>query len=122
VSIRFISIIYFLLIFLMSILPINGIDKLENVVVLSFRGDYWIHAIQFIPFLVVSRFLKINFATSFFWGLFCVASFEGIQWFLPYRSFNISDLVANFTGLVAGGVLIPFNGHFKLILKRFGVE
>ncbi|GAB2771840.1 hypothetical protein GCM10027275_13300 [Rhabdobacter roseus] len=122
---------YTALIFLLVTLPLNGKDQvfgtLNNNYVLSIRFDYFFHALLFIPWVVlggyaygVARKSPVNVWT---WGvgagLFAVAC-EYIQWILPYRTFNINDLVANSLGVVVGTGLYALMVRFeKRVVKTF---
>lgn len=97
-------------------------DKLENVLILSFRGDYIVHAIQFLPFLIILGFLNLSILNSIFLGLLFAVFLESIQWFLPYRSFNVNDLIANSVGVLAGVLLLPFDDYFRRILNRIKIN
>jgi len=90
-------------------LPLNeaGSDFLTNTYVVKIRLDYLGHIILFIPFLMLVKisyplpFLGMLLAGMVFAG-FC----EGVQYLLPYRSFNINDLLANMLGILVGIILI----------------
>jgi len=49
--------------------------------------------------------------------LFAVIS-EGIQLYLPYRSFNIMDVIFNVSGVVLGAICIPFIQRIKIVDSR----
>jgi VanZ family protein len=112
---------------LLAVLPINSPDsRLNNVFVLSIRLDYLAHFAIFIPWMIIVWFSTgVRFA-NFPWkaigwiaaGIGLGAISELVQYFLPYRSFNINDLVANTMGVALGSVVFFFrppalwnNGH-----------
>ncbi|MHC1703481.1 MAG: VanZ family protein [Tenuifilaceae bacterium] len=109
--------IYTLLIFVMAVITINSYEKsLNNTYVLSFRLDYLIHFVVFIPWMwLVWKAYDVNFRkdllqaiTWIFLGLIFAGLTEGIQYFIPYRAFNINDLLANSIGVLLGALLFIF--------------
>ncbi|MEW6135576.1 MAG: VanZ family protein [Bacteroidales bacterium] len=85
---------------LLAVLPLNT-SRVDNVWVLSWRGDYWIHMLQFIPCIpVFSKIGPLSVSLAFGVGLAIIT--EGVQWWLPYRAFNINDLMANGLGVILG--------------------
>jgi VanZ family protein len=87
------------------VLPLNSAQQLNDIMVLSFRGDYLLHAIVFMPWMY---FCLIYRHGVFLWmsiGLMFAACSEGLQYLLPYRAFNINDLVANMMGVLLGSLL-----------------
>jgi hypothetical protein len=90
--------LYVSLIVLLAVLPLNA-SRMDNVSVLSLRGDYWVHILQFIPSMPI--FLKRwQLAVSLIFSISLALITEGIQFWLPYRAFNINDLVANGLGIM----------------------
>ena len=37
-------------------------------------------------------------------GILLALSAEGVQYFLPYRAFNVNDMISNLIGMGVGGV------------------
>lgn len=114
--------VYFVLIFILAVLDINGTgSKLNNTYLLSIRLDYLTHFGLFIPLMwliwsVYEVSFRKDFTNAIFWmfiGLVLAWLSEGIQYFIPYRAFNINDLVANTIGVLlgAGFFLIPINNR-----------
>lgn len=120
--------VYSLLIILLVTLPINGEDQflghLNDIYVVRIRLDYLSHFVLFVPwvFLAFGAFgltrYKMGFRMVTITGmlLFGLAS-EAIQYFLPYRTFNINDLVANVIGIHLG-ILISRLIYRKLSLTQ----
>ena len=107
--IKLITWIYLLILVLGSVLPINSGVVLNNTYVVAVRSDYLIHALILLPLPLL---LSLSLGTSTgLWvrvillGLLIVVFCEGIQMLLPYRTFNINDLVANGVGAFIG--IIP---------------
>ena len=104
--IRLITWIYVLILVLGSVLPINSGVVLNNTYVVELRSDYLIHALILIP-LPLLLSLSLGTRTGL-WvrvillGLLIVVFCEGIQMLLPYRTFNINDLLANGAGALIG--------------------
>jgi glycopeptide antibiotics resistance protein len=110
-TLTWLIIIYVLTIMALSAAMINTKAALNRTYVLSLRLDYLLHALQFVPWIILIRwrwkekrgvgFFMLAFGT----GLLLAVISEGVQFVLPYRSFNVFDLVANCTGLVFGGII-----------------
>ena len=110
--------VYSLFIILLVTLPINGSNAespLNDIFVVSVRLDYLLHCAIFIPWAFLlwkmsgTNFRKNGLVLFLYFLLailFAVAT-EGIQYVLPYRAFNINDLLANGLGVVLGtGVIL----------------
>jgi VanZ family protein len=114
------SLFYILIIVLISILPINNHNSsFNNTYVVTIRMDYLMHAILFYPFawFIYSAGLfrkKILYSRGLVHisGIFLVLFSECIQYFFPWRTFNINDLLANFLGLIIGFIV-------KYMVKRW---
>ena len=79
---------------------------LNNTYVVEVRSDYLIHVLILLPLPLL---LSLSLGTSTgLWvrviilGLLIVIFCEGIQMLLPYRTFNINDLMANGAGALMG--------------------
>ena len=108
--IKLITWIYLLILVLGSVLPLNsGSSTLNNTYVVDIRSDYLIHVLVLLP---LPLFLSLSLGTSTgLWvrvillGLLVVFFCEGIQILIPYRTFNINDLLSNGAGALIG--IIP---------------
>ena len=109
--------IYIAIIFILAVLNINGAGiVLNNTHILSIRLDYLVHFAIFIPlmWLVCNAYgvsFKLNVGKAVLWvvfGLVLAWLSEGVQYFIPYRAFNINDLVANTIGVLLGAVFFIF--------------
>lgn len=96
--------LYVLFILLMVTLPISGAQKLDNFDILSFRADYFLHGLLFVPWAFFQRVRKMKALAWLGLGLVFAAFSEGIQYFLTYRSFNINDMTGNASGVLIGFV------------------
>ncbi|MCF8367457.1 MAG: VanZ family protein [Bacteroidales bacterium] len=105
---------YTILLFLLAILPINSSGSaINHTFVVSIRLDYLLHCVVFIPWmLLLWKWTGVNFRISLGRSvLFILLSLlfamcnEGVQYFLPYRAFNINDLLANGLGVLIGAVV-----------------
>ncbi len=114
---------YITILILLATFPINGLNSmLNNNYLLNIRWDYLVHALVYIPLvpLLIIAQIKIgrkvkshgratlSFQTLniIILSLLFAFSLEGIQYFLPYRAFNINDLVANGVGVALGCLII----------------
>ncbi|WP_394993047.1 VanZ family protein [Emticicia sp.] len=99
--------IYLIILILLATLPINGSESTANkTFVAEIRLDYIIHATFLIPWM--SFLLLFDWKTKkvyviwFLVGSLIAFFIEYIQYFLPYRTYNILDLLNNFLGLFLG--------------------
>jgi glycopeptide antibiotics resistance protein len=62
-------------------------------------------------------FLIPNARLSMWWwlaaGIAFAAGTEGLQYLLPYRAFNINDMIANALGVIMGFVLMIIWQHLR---------
>lgn len=93
---------YIIAIILMVVLPLNSAGELNDIFILRFRADYLLHSALFIPWPLFGIFMKKNTGLWIIYGLLFAVFSEGIQYFLPYRAFNINDLLANGMGVLLG--------------------
>lgn len=89
-------------ILLLGVLPLNTSSELNNITILRLRGDYFLHALMFVPWAFFRPVKKLRVFIWLIIGLAFAAGSETLQYFLPYRAFNINDLVANMLGVVIG--------------------
>lgn len=112
---------YLIVLILLSVLPINSTgSSINHVFVVSIRLDYLLHCLVYIPLVFFAwidkemNILRLPFKTVG-WGIiifaFAIVT-EWIQFFLPYRAFNINDLIANTLGVLIGFLIITI-GLFK---------
>ncbi len=84
----------------------NG--ELNNITILTFRGDYFFHSILFSFFIPIIWFGSLNGVKTLslilyvFIGLIFATLSEVLQLFVPYRAFNINDMIANCLGIILG--------------------
>ena len=56
-------------------------------------------------------------------GIFFAAAMEGVQYILPYRAWNVNDLLANGVGILMGGMLMGIiNVVFRNRARKFSLE
>jgi VanZ family protein len=95
-------IVYAVLIIVLAIIPLGDSKQLEKTIILHFRADHLLHMAIFIPWAFFCIKMK-KYLILWFWGGILYAAFsEGIQCWIPYRSCNINDMLANVIGVVAG--------------------
>ncbi|MBC2704220.1 VanZ family protein [Desulfobacula sp.] len=110
--------IYLMTLFLMMIIPLGGVSAgLNNFSVLQLRLDYLVHGLVFVPLVILWR---MRFPGHPVWlilagGIAIASGLEVIQYLLPYRAWNINDLVGNGAGVLLGGGLFR---AFGLVLKK----
>lgn len=104
---KILSYIFLISLILLMVIPIgNTTSLINNTFTIGLRGDYLLHALIYLPWMFVGRLLfgvKHNRYLWFAVGLVTVLALEYIQMLLPYRGFNVNDIIA---GLI--GVLLSF--------------
>lgn len=94
--------LYLFILLVLHTMPTSGVEELGEYY-LGIRGDHWIHATMFFPmgFLVLQVFFgkKIR---AYGIIIFACFFFETLQYFLPYRSFDFYDIVADSVGAFFG--------------------
>ena len=115
---------YLVVLFLLSILPINGKESaLNNNYILTIRLDYLGHfgIMCILSFLgiILAKIKQQNIWLISLFIFFFAASSEFLQMIIPWRAYNINDLMANFVGVIIGilGVftLLLINRRIKLV-------
>lgn len=107
--------LYLIAVFLMVAIPLGGFaTTLNNTTVIGFRLDYLLHALMFLPLMMLWR---LGFPHHPFWlilvgGILIAAGMEALQYLLPYRAYNVNDMLGNGTGALMGGVLVRLTGLF----------
>jgi glycopeptide antibiotics resistance protein len=104
---------YVLIIMVLSVADVNSNKQvnLSSTWVLSIRSDYLLHALLFVPWMVLVRWRWKEKKGAWFFmkalgaGLLLAVISEGVQYWLPYRAFNLVDLGANWVGVVLGGIV-----------------
>ena len=103
--------IYTIILILLALLPVNGSGSVINhTYVVSIRLDYLIHCIIYLPWMyLLSKLTGINISHRFLRTLIIIFTAfmfsiinEVVQYYLPYRAFNINDLLANMLGIAMG--------------------
>ncbi len=105
---KYLFIFYLIGVVIVSTAPLGGLSKAMNQVgVLSIRLDYLLHALVFIPLFPLWRWglSHHNAWMVLFAGLLLAIMTEAVQRYLPYRAYNINDLLANAAGVLVGVLL-----------------
>lgn len=100
--------IYFAAIILLITLPINASGSrlnLNNITVVRIRGDYFVHALVFIPWAFFMTSMRQPLWLWLILGLLFSTGTELLQYLLPYRRFNINDLISNSLGILLGLII-----------------
>ncbi len=101
---KLLAVFYLIALALLMLVPIgNSSTKLNDITILSLRGDYLVHVMVALPWMWVGRFIwreKFRCVWWFILGIIMIAAFELAQMCLPYRAFNINDLTAGVIGVI----------------------
>ncbi len=119
---RWVLIGYTVLVVVISVIPISSGTgpSLNEVEILSFRLDYLLHTAVFFLWGVLAGIYAIKRAenrkrqliTLFLIGIMLAVLTEYVQKYLPYRGYNINDLIGNVLGVV-----LSF-GLFAIIVSK----
>ena len=100
--------LYFFAIILLITLPINKSGSLNNITVVHLRGDYFFHILTFIPWAFFGFIMNKNLWRWMIPGLLFAFGAELLQLIVPWRRFNINDLIANGAGVLLGTLIFIF--------------
>jgi glycopeptide antibiotics resistance protein len=123
-SVLFTRIIYILLMILigiMSIIPDTALDKVSDTYKL-FSGGYLFHILAYGVFCFFALLYNITYQRhSLFIMLLFISIYsiilEVIQYFLPYRTFNLYDILASLIGVAVGVVFYFLYRSLKIRVK-----
>lgn len=129
---KYIAFGYLLFLVIVTLIPLGQMNHtLNDNYTLNIRWDYLLHALVYMPMVVLMGFGFINKSEDLagkqaspfrFWisiviiGLCIAALLEVFQLIIPYRRFNINDMLANGIGVIIGLSLIPL---FRKVIARF---
>lgn len=100
---------YFVALAFLMWAPLNGLGIPLDNYILGLRADHLLHASVFLP---CALFLWDLFeGNRRRWAVWLTAVAvglltEGVQWLLPYRGYDVNDLVANFLGASLGWIVV----------------
>ena len=111
------AVLYFVALLLLMWLPLNGVAALNNYV-FGLRADHLLHASVYLPCI----FFLGRLAPLPAWALWllslCIGGVtEGVQYLLPYRGFDVNDLMANAIGVSLGAMALLFLRRKKSLEK-----
>lgn len=114
--------IYSTVVFLLHIIP-TGRASLNKIEILSFRADYLLHTAVLLPWMIlvwlhinkeeVTGSLLKQIILWFIAGLLLATFSEGIQYWLPYRSFNVMDVIFNVSGVALGALIFIWTPNMR---------
>ena len=90
---------YIVTLFFLMLFPFNDIAMI-NKLEFEFQADLFVHGFLLIPWMFFLPNTK-----KYLWALAGVVfgvCLETTHYFLPYRTFNVNDIVANIIGLILG--------------------
>jgi len=105
--------VYTIVLVLLAVLPINSTGSvINNTYLISIRLDYILHFVTILPWMfLLWKTGGVSFSSNLYQaflyiiiGLIFALATETIQYFLPYRAFNINDILANCLGVVLGSL------------------
>lgn len=116
--IRWLTAVYIIILFVGAVIPLGpAAQPLNHNYILQIRWDYLVHVIIYLPMPLLMGFSlkkkKLLWLRVIIILLFITTLFEVVQLVVPYRAFNINDMLANTLGILIG--LIPA----ILVWRRF---
>lgn len=105
---------YFAMLAVLMWAPLGGLHVPLNNYILGLRADHLLHASVFLPMALFFIDLAPRRRWWLLWLLSCLIGIvtESVQWLLPYRGFDINDMVANFIGVSLGWLAVElFSRH-----------
>ena len=117
-----ILIIYLIVVIAGATLPINGTSStLNNNYILSIRWDYIVHVMVYMPlFPLLNKTLNLKTKSLDFKAIIVAVllatTLEAIQYIIPWRAFNVNDLISNILGVGIGVLLWTVIKNNKIIL------
>ena len=114
--------LYLLAVLASALIPLGGfsVSMSDTKVVDLVRMDYLLHTLLFIPLFPLWKLIRPHLAWWFLLPaavLIAVAA-ELIHLYIPYRGFNINDLLWNVAGVFLGSLL--YRPLRRLIIRVFG--
>ncbi len=105
-----VAVAYTAVIFLLHAIPTGANVDLNRVELASIRPTDLVHLAMFLPWALVGTFIVhrrpegrlLRAAGWLLLGLAVAVAAEGVQYWLPYRSFNWSDMGFNVAGVLLG--------------------
>ena len=107
---------YLVALAVLTFIPLGGLNAvLDQISVLNLRGDHVAHVLIFLPLLPLWRLTwpKHSLWLALTACLLIAAGAEVSHYFIPYRAWNINDLIANVLGVLAGGAALVIYGLLK---------
>ena len=112
---KYLSLLLLVAIIVLSLVPLD--IKLYEHWVLGIRLDYLAHFVAFFPLLFIAKiiFSRAKLLYSFIGLAVFIFGLELIQGLIPYRQFDIYDLIAGEVGLLASYItLLVNNKKYKM--------
>ncbi len=100
---------YFALLLLLMWAPVGGLGVPLDNFVFGIRFDHLLHASVYIPcvlYLFDFPLFRRRLLPAWLAALLLALLTESVQYLLPYRGFDINDMVANFLGVSLGALLL----------------
>ena len=104
------AVLYFVLLAILMWAPLNGLDVALNRYVFGLRLDHLLHgAVYLLCPLFLMDFLNRRKGHILLLAIVIGIFTEFVQYLLPYRGFDVNDLVANVIGCILGWLaILPF--------------
>lgn len=106
--IKILLVVYLVALLVLAVAPFGGLStSLTKVTVLTLRLDYLLHALAFMPLVPLWTLVWKDHP---WWliiilSLLIAAAVEGSHYYIPYRAYNVNDLVGNVAGALLGAAI-----------------
>ena len=114
---KVLRVVYFVVLAVLMWAPLNGFGISLDNFVLGIRFDHLLHATVYVPCaMLLFDVERLKGVRCWVMSLAIAVVTESVQYLLPYRGFDINDMVANFIGVTLGFVIavVWHKKHLKI--------
>lgn len=101
----------YMMLILLSFISFNGNFSLNKRHLVGMHADYVIYALLFLPWMILANLCwHVNKQYKVFWYVLCIgfalaAAAEILQLLIPHKTFNYTDLIAKWLGVLFGAII-----------------
>ncbi len=105
--ITYLFIAYFVFIALVLLMPPGWMGSSLNKIASVSWSDKLVHVLLFLPLVPLWKhaFPYHPIGKIYFYAILVAITAEGSHYFLPYRTFEVNDMLANFVGVSSGLII-----------------
>jgi VanZ family protein len=121
------ALIYLVVLTVLAVFPFTatGMQNVNSVYFINFRLDHILHIITFVPIFPLAWWFvrpqgKMAYLVLLVICLETAILAELVQYYIHYRSFNPTDMIANAIGTAIGFFAVILLNRYYIITRRFG--